>query len=306
MKDRAAEFWWPETNRRQRVAVYRTENGRVEVPIHFGPTTSVFVVFRKPADTDRIVQVTRDGRSLFDWSATHLAATTSQADTAADLPIELRRDVQGNVVARVRRPGHYAWTTAAGATGKLEVDNVPAPVVLDGAWKVTFDPKNGGPDQPATFATLEDWTKRSEQGIRNYSGVAVYRKTFDLPAASRSLQLDLGDVRSIARVRLNGREIGTLWKPPYRIDIAAAARPGKNSLEIEVVNAWLNRLLGDDLPGVTKRITSATTRTWTGPPLPSGLLGPVAIRSTERTVVPTVESRAGSPTGTAQRHEKKP
>jgi hypothetical protein len=156
---------------------------------------------------------------------------------------------------------------------------------------VTFDPKNGGPDRPVTFAKLEDWTKRSEEGIRNYSGAAVYRKTFELPAASQLLELDLGDVQQeIARVRVNGHEIGTLWKAPYRIDIAAAVHPGKNSLEIEVVNTWLNRLLGDDQPGAAKRSTSATTKTWGGPPLPSGLMGPVTIRSAERIVAPAVQN----------------
>ena len=141
---------------------------------------------------------------MFDWTGTHPAA--------ADLPIELSRDAQGNVVACAINPGHYAWTTAAGVKHSLEVAAVPAPIEVGGPWEVSFDPKNGGPDQPATFAKLEDWTKRSEEGIRNYSGVAVYRKSFELPAASPSLLLDLGDVQSIARVRVNGQEIGTLWK----------------------------------------------------------------------------------------------
>ena len=118
----------------------------------------------------------------------------------------------------------------------------------------------------------------SEEGIRYYSGVAVYRKAFELSAASPSLELDLGDVRSIARVRVNGREIGTLWKPPYRLNIAGAAHQGKNTLEIEVVNTWLNRLLGDDQPGAAKHWTSATIKTWHGLAQPSGLLGPVTVR----------------------------
>jgi hypothetical protein len=206
----------------------------------------------------------------------------------------------------VRQPGQYAWTTAAGVTRQLDVAAVPAPVELGGPWEVTFDPKNGGPDHPVTFGKLEDWTKHNEEGIRYYSGVAVYRKTFELPAVSQSLELDLGNVQSIARVRINGHELGTLWKPPYRIDIAAAAHPGKNSLEIEVVNTWLNRLLGDDQPGAAKRRTFATTKTWGGPPLPSGLLGPVIIRSAERTISPAVETSADKSTGTAQQQEKKP
>ncbi|MBN2578635.1 MAG: hypothetical protein JXB10_06550 [Pirellulales bacterium] len=299
VKNRAPELWWPETNHRQRAAVYQCENGRVQVPIHFGPTTSVFVVFREPADDGRIVQLSRNGQPLYD-------GTTADPEAAADPPIELSLNPQGRIEALVHRPGRYAWTTATGATGAVEVAAIPEPVQLDGPWEVTFDPKNGGPDHPVTFAALEDWTKRTEEGIRFYSGAAVYRKTFQLPAVSQPLQLDLGDVRSIARVKLGGREIATLWKPPYRIDIAASARPGKNLLEIEIVNTWLNRLLGDDLPGATKRVTSTTTRTWTGPPLPSGLLGPVTIRSAEKRILPGMKSSADKPTGTPQKDEKKP
>ncbi len=307
VQDRAPELWWPETNRRQRAAVYKNENGRAQVPIHFGPTTSVFVVFREPADADPIVQVTQNGRPMFDWTVTQPAPTVPlpEAVAAPDLPIELSRDTRGNVVACVRQTGHYAWTTAAGARRMLWTVVLPTPVRVDGPWQVTFDPKNGGPDRPVTFAKLEDWTKRSEEGIRYYSGAAVYRKTFELPAASQSLELDLGNVQSIARVRVNGHEIGTLWKSPYRIDIAAAVHAGKNSLEVEVVNTWLNRLLGDDQPGAAKRWTFATTKTWNGPPLPSGLLGPVTIRSAEKTNTPAVQNSADESTGTTQKQESR-
>jgi hypothetical protein len=229
---------------------------------------------------------------LFDWKAGRAAPSSQPAKTDADLPIELSRDAQGNIVAIATQSGHYAWTTATGATRNLDVKAVAAPVALDGPWKVTFDPKLGGPDRPVTFARLDDWTTRSEEGIHYYSGVAVYRKTFEVSDASRPLEIDLGDVRSIARVRLNGREIATLWKAPYRIDVAAAVRQGKNALEIEVVNTWLNRLIGDDLRGAAKRVASATLKTWTGPVLPSGLLGPVTIRSAKKIVVPAVESPA--------------
>jgi hypothetical protein len=223
----------------------------------------------------------------------------------ADPSIELTRDPQGDVVAFVHDSGRYAWTTAGGATHQFEVAALPAPVKVDGPWQVTFDPKNGGPDRPVTFAKLEDWTKRSEEGVRNYSGVAVYRTTFDLAATSKLLELDLGDVQSIARVRVNGHEIGTLWKRPYCIDVTAAARAGKNSLEIEVVNTWLNRLLGDDQPGVAKRWTFGTTKTWGGSPLPSGLLGPVTIRSAERIITPGVQNSGGKSSGTARKEENK-
>jgi hypothetical protein len=282
VKDRVPELWWPETNRRERAAVYKIENGRVQVPIHFGPATSVFVVFREPADADPIVEVECDGQPVLDLNATAAAGPSA----ANEWPIELSRDAKGKLTASVRQLAKYSWTTAGGAKGSLNVDALPATIGLDGPWEVAFDPKNGGPETPVTFAALEDWTKRSEEGIRNYSGTAVYRKTFELADVSTPLEIDLGNVQSIARVRLNGRELATLWKSPYRIDISAVAKQGENLLEIEVVNTWLNRLLGDDASDAPKRITSTTTKTWAGPPLSSGLLGPVTIRPVKTVELP--------------------
>lgn len=129
--------------------------------------------------------------------------------------------------------------------------NVPACKTLGeltGAWEVSFDPKRGGPER-ITFAQLDDWSKRPEPGIRFYSGAAVYAKTFDLPAAGAEkgrLFLDLGVVREIAEVRLNGENLGVVWTAPWRVDISAAVKPRGNHLEIKVVNVWANRLIGDE------------------------------------------------------------
>ncbi|MGN6555362.1 MAG: glycosylhydrolase-like jelly roll fold domain-containing protein [Verrucomicrobiota bacterium] len=119
---------------------------------------------------------------------------------------------------------------------------------LTGAWAVSFDPKWGGPER-TSFERLDDWSKRPEPGIRFYSGAAVYTKMFDLPAAGAEkgrLFLDLGVVREIAAVRLNGKDLGVVWTAPWRVDISSAVKPRGNHLEIEVVNVWANRLIGDE------------------------------------------------------------
>ncbi len=178
---------------------------------------------------------------------------------------------------------------------------------LTGAWTVAFDPKWGGPER-ITFEKLEDWTTRPEHGIRYYSGTAIYRTTFESKAQNpkSAIYLDLGVVKNVARVCLNGRDLGIIWTAPWRIEITRALKPGANELEIEVANLWPNRLIGDATLPKDKRLTVTNVRTYdtmtsvtydckkcedrkrTGKPaelLPSGLLGPVTIQSAvERTV----------------------
>ena len=114
---------------------------------------------------------------------------------------------------------------------------------IAGPWEVRFDPKWGGPER-TTFNQLDDWTKRPERGIRHYSGTATYRKTFD---ASGETYLDLGQVKCIARVRLNGRDLGVVWTAPWGVSVPPGLlRERGNVLEIEVANVWANRLIGDE------------------------------------------------------------
>ncbi len=122
---------------------------------------------------------------------------------------------------------------------------------LEGEWEVAFDPKWGGPEM-IKFAALEDWSLRPEEGIRYYSGLATYRKAFDLPGgaagrdASPRFWLDLGTVKNIARVRLNGDDLGVVWCAPWRVEITGTVKPKGNRLEITVANLWPNRLIGDE------------------------------------------------------------
>ncbi|MGD1010342.1 MAG: glycosyl hydrolase [Candidatus Aminicenantales bacterium] len=182
---------------------------------------------------------------------------------------------------------------------------------IEGEWEVVFDPKWGGPER-ITFADLEDWSLRPEEGIKYYSGLATYRKAFDLPGrpagqgASPRLWLDLGTVKNIARVRLNGNDLGVVWCAPWRVEITGTVKPKGNRLEVTVANLWPNRLIGDEKlppdsdygPGgnlarwpewLEKRLPRPspgrfTFTTWKhygkdSPLLPSGLLGPVTIRA---------------------------
>ncbi len=175
------------------------------------------------------------------------------------------------------------------------VKNFPTvtPVMeIAGPWTVRFDPKWFYPTDGLSgdaakgrfvFDQLEDWTKRTEPAIQYFSGTARYRKVFQLPAdLSPKLFLDLGTVKEMARVKLNGRDLGVVWCHPWRVDIGKAVKPGENHLEIDVVNLWPNRLAGDSkLPADQKRTKTNIPIDPNQPLIPSGLLGPVRVMAEE-------------------------
>jgi hypothetical protein len=129
--------------------------------------------------------------------------------------------------------------------------NVVEAGTLDGLWDVVFDPRMGGPEK-VRFEALEDWTTRQEKGVKYFSGSATYHKSFEYPELRQvgsgqvRVWLDLGKVFNMARVRLNGRDVGVAWCAPWRVEITNAVRKGANLLEIEVANLWPNRLIGDE------------------------------------------------------------
>jgi hypothetical protein len=180
-------------------------------------------------------------------------------------------------------------------------------VTIGGPYRVAFDPAWGGPAEPVVFERLEPWNLRAEEGVRYYSGAATYRVAFDAPPAASlppaaRLHLDLGTVHKLARVKLNGEDLGIVWTPPFRVDVTGRLRPAGNELEVTVVNTWANRLIGDQQPankdvrsmrwdnGLLEGKTFGAGRyTFTthaavnaGSPLQeSGLLGPVTVRAIE-------------------------
>lgn len=158
------------------------------------------------------------------------------------------------------------------------VADTPAPLAIDGPWQVGF-PEGWGAPRETSFDQLQSWTESENEGIRFFSGIATYRKTFGLTeshARRKRLFLELGDLAEIAEVTLNGKRLGLVWLPPHRIEISGAVHAGVNQLEIRVANLWANRLNGDSLrPESTRFTRSNLDRMQTDPtlersPRPSG------------------------------------
>ena len=131
--------------------------------------------------------------------------------------------------------------------GAINFPELKAVTEIDGSWQVHFDPDWGGPAS-VEFKSLEDWTTHSEEGIKYYSGTAVYKKSVHLATVPTDgkMYLDLGVVNYLATASVNGKKIGVVWTSPWRIDISNAVMPGENTIEIAVTNVWANRLIGDE------------------------------------------------------------
>ncbi|MBL9126667.1 MAG: hypothetical protein JNL97_03420, partial [Verrucomicrobiales bacterium] len=177
------------------------------------------------------------------------------------------------------------FRTEAG-TGIDRLADFRPPAVLraiEGPWQVSFDPKWGAPET-AMFERLEDWRNHPDPEIRHYSGRATYRRTFEVagPVPAEPV-LHLGEVRNLARVKLNGVDLGVVWCAPWQVDAGRALRAGTNDLEITVANLWPNRLIGDaGLPADRRRTWTTSNPYKAGAPLlESGLLGPVTLRTRE-------------------------
>lgn len=229
--------------------------------------------------------------------------------------LDAMRSAEGQTAIEAWQAGTYEIRTADGKSGTLDVPALPAPIEIDGAWNVTFPPGLGAPAK-ATFEKLMPWNEHADAGIKYFSGTAVYRKTFQLPAEwirpEAGLYLDLGEIRVIADVMLNGKPLGTLWAPPFRVNIAEVAHAGENTLEVAVTNLWVNRLIGDEQlpedsernpegnlkawpkwlldnqPSPTGRIAFSTWRLWKKDDAlsPSGWIGPARILATAKLAVP--------------------
>ena len=171
----------------------------------------------------------------------------------------------------------FGYKTTVASYTKPAVTESEAAVAKDD-WKVTFQEGRGAPKQ-TVLNKLTTLSEHTDPGIKYFSGSATYENVITLSAIVKnaSYVLDLGDVKNIAEVSVNGKEVGTVWKKPYRIDVTGALKPGSNAVSIKVTNLWVNRLIGDAQPGMTSKITFTTMPFYKAdsPLLPSGLLGPV-------------------------------
>lgn len=140
---------------------------------------------------------------------------------------------------------------------------VPIPVetqvaTIEGPWEVSFQPGRGAP-ATITLNSLIPWNENPDTGVKYFSGVGTYTKTIQAPAewfrSGQELWLDLGVVKNLAEIILNGESLGIVWKTPFRVNVTKVLKEGENTLGVKITNLWVNRLIGDLQPGATKTPT---------------------------------------------------
>ena len=213
------------------------------------------------------------------------AVSFEQTSTGMRLCLHLDADAAEFVVFRGQTPPPgIPSPTARSPVRKWSAPTITTHVLtqqLDGPWAVRFQPGRGAP-ATATFDHLTDWSGSSDPGIRYFSGAAVYSHELQVPRAwirrSRHLVLDLGDVRELAVVSLDGKVVATAWHAPFEVELPANLTAGSHELDIKVDNLWVNRLVGDQQPGATAvAYAPQSPYTATATLRSSGLLGPVRI-----------------------------
>lgn len=178
-------------------------------------------------------------------------------------------DTDNNIILLLENAGRYELKTASGKSGIVHAKTNSVSKEITGSWKVFFDPVAGRRGE-VTFSTLDDWSERPENGIKYYSGTAIYKTSFVVPSISKNghMILDLGKVAVMAEVKLKGKDLGTCWKRPYQeVDVTDAIKTGENQMEIKLVNFWINRQIRDEnLPDDSDRASDGTR--WSCPELP--------------------------------------
>jgi hypothetical protein len=228
----------------------------------FTSSGSVRYTHRKLADreiyfvsnrTDKMIEedcLFRDGimnAELWDAVTGEIRPLNNLSTSAKGISIRIKFDASQSFFVVFNKTGE---TRSKAAEHKKDFPDEQQVLTLEGSWTAAFDTVWGGPEK-VVFESLADWTKRPEEGIRHYSGIATYFKTFDLPESYKSVKgaalfLNLGIVKNMARVRLNGKDLGVIWTSPWQVNISGAVKNKGNKLEIEIANLWANRLIGDE------------------------------------------------------------
>lgn len=195
-------------------------------------------------------------------------------DGRTTVPLHLAE--RESVLVVFRRPA----TTSARTLPRATMETL---ATVDGPWNVAFASNLGAPAN-ITLAKLESWTANADEGVKYFSGTAIYTKTVQVARRSfrpgEKILLNLGAVNDLAEVTINGQSFGILWKAPYEVDISSALKPGPNQLVIKITNEWTNRLIGDRL-APARRVLAESPPPFGPPPAlaQSGLLGPVTLVS---------------------------
>lgn len=281
-----------------------------------GETSLAVTRMAEGDDPAFMVVKTLEVDATIDGKRVHLAGKDSETLDFAVLPsapspgVQAVCDAQGHPCIVASLAGDYELLLASGTSRRVQVGAVPPPLGIEGPWELDFAPGGGAPER-VKLEQLVSWSAHEAPGVRYFSGSASYRKSFAwqapgvAPGITPRQFLDLGKVAVMAAVKLNGRDLGLLWKPPFRVEVTGVLKPGPNDLEIRVVNLWINRMIGDEslpedsernangtlkswpewvqqgTPSPAGRITFTTWRLWAkdAPLVESGLLGPVTIQT---------------------------
>jgi hypothetical protein len=238
------------------------------------PEGSRYIVFRKDKQKPHVTEIRKDNQSVF---------TGFSFETKEHSYIDFTRN-EDKVIAEINEPGSYSLVWSDGRKEELKSDKPNESVLLTGEWDIQFDPNWGAPKSVKTDQ-LKSWTEFDVPGIKYYSGTATYRKSFQLnneQIKGTRLILDLGFVKEMASVKINGHQMQVLWSAPFRFDITPFAKTGANELGVEVVNMWVNRMVGDGKLPVEQRLTTTNINKFNSPDAEqylrvSGLMGPVKL-----------------------------
>ncbi len=197
------------------------------------------------------------------------------ADGRTTIPLHL--EPWGSVFVLFRKP-------TSEASRMLPAERETPLATVDGPWNVTFQAGRGAPAS-VTLVKLSSWSDSPDAGVRYFSGTGTYTKSVNAPASwfakGGRLWIDLGDVKNLAEVTVNGKSLGVVWHAPYRVDATGELRAGANEVSVKVTNSWVNRLIGDEQPNAAVKYTYADIEPYkaSSPLQPSGLIGPVRISS---------------------------
>lgn len=270
------ELWDPITGKIVNIGAYREENGQTIIPIHLGPEASVFVVFKDGKASNHLIKIEKEEKR---------EVLPFEKDEVKTNPmIEIYKQ-DNKFKADIFENGNYVLHWANGEKSQIMVAQTGKEIGITTPWTVHFDPQWGGP-AAISFAELKSWIEFDDPGIKYYSGKATYVNNFKVYKSAfkdQKVFLDLGIVQELAVVRLNGHSFPVEWMPPFKTEITEYLVDGDNKLEIDIINQWPNRLIGDGKLPVEKRFAKTNYLKFYLPDADqylreSGLIGPVKLQ----------------------------
>lgn len=272
MTDKTPEIWNPEDGSIVHPAVFSYENGQIRIPVTFKPYESKLFVFKSGKPADFISKIERDGKQIFPSS--EIAENIPQISFANGVyAVSTKTTGDYTFINNEKKSffGHYTQAEEA------EISNFTGTIQFETAYKANI------PDIEIT--SLQSFTESNNPDIRFFSGNAHYILKFKTPEgfenSTDSIFLDIGEFGSVARVSLNGKQFGDLWKTGTKLNVTGLLK-AENELKITVANVYRNRLIGDFVQ--FNKVQSV----WTSSPIgqfldknkplkPSGLMGPMKL-----------------------------